>query len=284
MNRGFLIYNREDYCKNNWFAQSFISSAPLYNMNIELLLTDEITIGIKENKLFVNSGEKELKTPDFVINRSRESIIGSHFELMGCKVLNSSYVTEICNNKAKTHQIVNSKGINSVKTLLCNKRYFSANNINLNFPIILKSLSGHGGNEVYKINNSDELNKQISILNNDGFILQEMCSNPGIDIRVFVIGKEIVAAVKRYSSKSFKSNFSLGGEAEAYYLNPNELSIVNKIINLFDFDFAGIDFILDKNGNFLFNEIEDVVGCRTLYKNYNIDVVKKYLEHIKNQL
>ena len=31
---------------------------------------------------------------------------------------------------------------------------------------------------------------------------------------------------------------------------------------------AGIDFIIDKNGEFVFNEIEDVVGSRMLYKTH----------------
>ena len=55
-------------------------------------------------------------------------------------------------------------------------------------------------------------------------------------------------------------------------------------MTLLDFDFVGIDFILDENGQFLFNEIEDVVGTRTLYKHYEIDVVQTYLKYIKKQL
>ena len=284
MNKGILIYNKEDYCKNIWFAQSFIDNAASYDMEIDLVLTDEITLGIKGSDFYVSVKGKELDKLDFVINRSRDAIIGSHFELMGCKVFNSSLVTQICNNKAKTHQIINSKGINSVKTLLCNKNYFSINNIQCSYPIILKSISGHGGNEVYKLDNIHELKNKISALNTDEFILQEICSNPGKDIRVFVLGKEIIAAVKRYSDKSFKSNFSLGGESERYYLSENERSTVEKIINILDFDFVGIDFILDKNHEFLFNEIEDVVGTRTLYKNYDIDIVKKYLEYIRKHI
>lgn len=42
----------------------------------------------------------------------------------------------------------------------------------------------------------------------------------------------------------------------------------------------GIDFLIDENGEFLFNEIEDVVGARMLYQLTDINLVGKYLEFI----
>lgn len=282
--KGFLIYNKEDYIKNKWFAEEFLKYANIYNMDIKLVLTCDITLGIDENNLFVELNRRILDRPDFVINRSRDSVIATHFETMGVRVFNSSIITEICNNKLKTHQKVNGVHIKSVKTLLSNKKWFSINNINLKYPIVLKTSDGHGGKEVYKLSTPIEISEKIDSLKENEFLLQEMCSNVGKDIRVFVMGKEIIGSVKRYSEKSFKSNFSLGGKSEKYKLKNDDEIIVQKIINLFDFDFVGIDFILDENEKFLFNEIEDVVGTRTLYKNYDIDVVARYLDYIKTTL
>jgi gamma-F420-2:alpha-L-glutamate ligase len=85
---------------------------------------------------------------------------------------------------------------------------------------------------------------------------------------VEVFGK-IVAAVKRTApAGEFRSNYSLGGEISAYTLSDSEIETVNKVIELFDFSMAGIDFIIDKNGAFVFNEIEDVVGSRMLYNTH----------------
>lgn len=222
---------------------------------------------------------------NFVINRTRDSLIGAHFEKMGCKVFNSSVVTEICNHKGKTHQFINSHSIPSVGTLLCHKDYFNPGLIPFSYPLILKSVSGHGGNEVFKVKDEAELLDDIKLLSGQDFILQKLCSNPGIDIRVFTLGKEIVAAVKRSSSGSFKSNYSLGGSAVSYILRPQEKQLVQKILSLLDFDFVGIDFILDENENLLFNEIEDVVGTRTLYLNYpDIDIVARFLNYIRKRV
>src|SRR5699024_246313 len=82
----------------------------------------------------------------------------------------------------------------------------------------------------------------------------------GKDLRVFVIGKTIIAAVLRENDKDFRANYTRGGTAKLYQLNYNETILIQKIINLFEFDYVGIDFLINKTGQLIFNEIEDVVG------------------------
>lgn len=298
--KGLLIYNPEDYEKNKWFVNELLTKAPQYQLELQFVLRNQLVLNINENGTFTAFGKLaingsvhklsqsdylEFKDLDFVINRTRDSLIGTHFENMGCKVFNSSLVTEICNHKGKTHQLVNSHGIPSVSTLLCHKRYFNPELLPLSYPVILKSVSGHGGAEVFKVEDEAHLMASLPLLPTEDFILQALCSKPGIDIRVFCLGKEIIAAVRRSSNGSFKSNYSLGGEASAYTLKPHEINLVKSILNLLDFDFVGIDFILDENENLLFNEIEDVVGTRTLYQNYpDIDIVEVFLYYIKKSI
>lgn len=284
MINGLLIYNRNDYIKNSWFADRFIECACEFGMHISLALMEQLTFGSDSNGLFVNFCGAPLKRPDFIINRSRDCIIGAQFELLGCRVFNSSRVTDICNNKIKTHQVINSIGVKSVKSFFCSKDIFHAQNFDLPYPLVVKSVAGHGGSEVFKACSEKELVPIAGNLPGDRLLVQEMSSNPGIDIRVFVMGKKILGAVKRYSSSNFKSNFSLGGNAQRYCLTEDEQSLVNRVINALDFDFVGIDFIMDSNNNLLFNEIEDVVGTRTFYQNYDTDIVNEYLGYILTKM
>jgi len=94
------------------------------------------------------------------------------------------------------------------------------------------------------------------------------------------MGKRIIGAIERSSKKDFKANYKLGGSAAIYNLSAHEKSLVSKLTHRFDFGFAGIDFIFDENQQFLFNEIEDVVGSRTLHICAGINAVGLYLEHI----
>lgn len=287
MPNGLLVYTPEDYEKNKWFAGELVSKAANYGLSLQLVLTSQLLIGVDEEGLFyaITPENKKLRTLDFMINRSRDSLISVHFEKLGCKVFNNSEVTAICNHKGRTHQLVNIAGITSVPTILGNRRYFDVSTSPLTYPVILKSVSGHGGSEVFLISSAEELISTLTILQTDDFVLQTPCSKPGIDIRVFTLGKEIIGAVRRCNETSFKSNYCLGGSATDYTLKPEEEALVKRILELEDFDLIGIDFIVDKDDQLLFNEIEDVVGTRTLYLNYpDIDIVALYLDHISKCL
>lgn len=280
MYKGLLIYKKEDYEKNQWFADQFIQNGDKYNLDIQLIFIEDLNLMIEDGRLSVYKEDGILVQPDFVINRSRNSQISLHFELMGCRVFNNSRVTEVCNHKAKTHQIINSHGIKSVKTAISITGVQSL----LNYPIILKTNRGHGGTEVFKVNSQTELTEHMEKYEPNEVILQEICNNPGVDVRVFLLGREIIGSVKRYSNSQFKSNFSLGGMAERYSLSHNQRKLVDKIGGILDFDFVGIDFLIDRDGEFLFNEIEDAVGTRTLYQHYDYNVVDMYLEYIAKQM
>ena len=41
---------------------------------------------------------------------------------------------------------------------------------------------------------------------------------------------------------------------------------------------AGMDFIVDSAGNLVFNEVEEMVGCRMLYQYTDLDIVKDYID------
>ena len=115
-------------------------------------------------------------------------------------------------------------------------------------------------------------------------VLQKLTGRAHQDVRVYVIGKEIIAAVCRTATSGFKSNYSLGGSVELYTLSEKQKILVNKIIDQFDFGLVGIDFLIGDDGEFIFNEIEDVVGARMLYQCSNINLVGLYLEFIKREL
>ncbi len=126
--------------------------------------------------------------------------------------------------------------------------------------------------------------KILNGLYQSNVVLQPLTGSRHQDLRVYVIGEKIIAAILRTAKEGFKSNFSLGGEVREYQLSKKETTIVEKIISLFHFGLVGIDFIIGDNGELIFNEIEDVVGARMLYQCTDINLVGLYLEFIKMNL
>jgi gamma-F420-2:alpha-L-glutamate ligase len=70
-----------------------------------------------------------------------------------------------------------------------------------------------------------------------------------------------------------------------YALRDADIRLTDKICQLFSFGMAGIDFIVDKNNDFVFNEIEDVVGARMLYQcNPDVKLLEKYFAFILDKI
>ena len=64
-------------------------------------------------------------------------------------------------------------------------------------------------------------------------------------------------------------------------LRDDQEQIVSRIVNELDFGMAGIDFLFDRDGNMVLNEIEDVAGSRMLYECApHIDIVSQYVEYV----
>ena len=102
-------------------------------------------------------------------------------------------------------------------------------------------------------------------------------------MRVYVLGAEILAAVKRTSDTDFRSNFSLGGKAQITEVPDEVKEIIYRVAGDLECDFVGIDFIRHE-GEWVLNEIEDVVGTRMLYSLTDIDAARVYMEYIINKM
>ena len=278
--KGWLLYAKEDYEKNASFAKRFLDFGNNSKSLIKLIFKDDLYFGVDHNVLCLKDQEGNgIMIPDFVINRTIDPLLSRHLENMGVKVFNSSQIAEICNDKARTYMEVTRLNLPMIDTFFIDKKTLLQRNIPLNFPVVIKTVEGRGGKEVFLVNCLDEVQHIAKSITKERFVVQRLCGNPGKDVRVFIVGKSIVGAVLRRSKGDFKANFTLGGTAEPYNLTEMERALVMRIVNHFDFGMVGIDFIFDEKGDFLFNEIEDVVGSRTLSMTSDVDIVKLYLEH-----
>ena len=142
----------------------------------------------------------------------------------------------------------------------------------------MKSVDGHGGQEVYLIQNAKEAetNKKV----NKRYVYQKFYSNSG-DLRLYVLNKEVVGAVLRQSKNDFRSNFSLGGEVSGYTPSKRVRNLAIKVAVLLNADYIGVDFI-KVNNRWCVNEIEDPVGARMLYLTSNIDIIKILVDYISS--
>lgn len=282
--KGWIVYKEEDAIKNKVFIEWFKKECAKQQMDLSLILREKLSIGIIDGALSCIVENKRAILPDFVIIRTIEPLLNRQFELLGIPSFNNSHVATICNDKAKTHQLLASHNIPMTDTLFLKTADFKTDTIPFSFPFILKTVEGRGGKEVFWVIDEKNLRDITQKLHFQSVIIQKPCSQVGKDLRVFVVGKEIVGSILRENPSDFKANYSLGGNAQLYHLNKKEEQLVHKIIDLFDFGMVGIDFLFDDHGVLLLNEIEDVVGSRTLSAKSSINIIEKYVTYIKSSL
>lgn len=272
----WLLYDRKRFAKAGGYYERYIDCFLRVGYRTKLVFAEDIAV---KSGLFFDNGVR-VELPDIAVMRTYNLELTLALEQNGVRVFNNSHVARICNDKYKAYEAVSAAGIEIPPTKLYNKSdYYKAQIQAESFPAVLKSLDGHGGTEVFWIANEKELYARLQLIKSQEFILQKPVSTLGRDIRVYVIGKEIVASMLRYNERDFRSNFCLGGSAMPYVLNEYERKIAERIIGLFDFGMVGIDFIFDGDRP-VFNEIEDVAGARTLYQYTDIDIVKLYTSFI----
>lgn len=261
MIKGLILYAPEDVEKNKRFID--ICTDKMKEAGIKLQLV-----------VLKNKNQEELPDVEgnvsFCINRSRNYLLAQKLEKMGVTVFNNSLVTEIGNDKWKTYQYAKKAGIPVLETWDRDESE--------RYPIVIKSKRGHGGSEVFLVNNRKEKEKIQDMLG-DECIFQYRADTGGRDIRTYIIGREIIVSMCRSAKDGFKSNFSLGGEAAQYTLNNEEKKMVKKVANDLSSDYIGVDIMYDGD-RLVLNEIEDAVGARMVYENTDIDIVGMYVDYV----
>lgn len=274
MTKGFIIYSEEDVEKNRKFVSMCTENFAKDHIVLELKV-------IRDDKWQEIIREAEREKISFVINRSRNYHISRKLEDMGIRVFNNSRVTEVCNNKWDTYNMAKRLEIPVMHTEPGDEGREATLN-NLEYPKVIKSCNGHGGDEVFLVSNDAEKNEAVSKIRGE-YIVQDYANAEGRDIRAYIISGECVIAMCRTAKQGFKSNFSLGGRAEKCELGEKEKGIVKKICDELKPDYIGIDFIYDGN-RVVLNEIEDAVGARMVYENTDMNIVEKFTDDIKEKL
>lgn len=273
---GFLVYETVELERNRWYVQKCITGAAQRGHRLELKIAENFSLGIQNSRPALWYEGAPCNLPDFVIMRGHDWRLSRQFEDLGVKCFNNSTVCRICNDKAATHAYLATKGVPMLDTVFVS-RAFPVQKAPF-LPAVVKTAGGHGGKQVFWVDAQPQYERVCADIVGD-YIVQRPAGTLGKDLRVYILGNQILAAVLRTGQGDFRSNFSLGGRVEAYTLTPEQQALVENILRHFDFDLAGLDFVFDGEKMYL-NEIEDVVGSRMLYQTTDLDAAELYLDHI----
>lgn len=257
--KGIIYYNAEEAKRNHAFIKDILKESNELGIEMELMTVPPV------------------EPFDFILFRDRDPELALELEQAGYRVFNRASIQKIANDKLRTFELASLLGLPAVPTFRTEQLP--------ELPFVLKTRTGHGGTEVFLCETAQQAEEVLNRYELNEVIAQPFIDSNAMDVRVFMLGNEVLGAVKRTGAKgSFKSNFTLGGTVEKYTLNVTETKQVQTISRAISSDYIGIDFILSSNGGWLLNEIEDPVGARSLYTTHNFSVARKLMEYVKAQL
>ena len=211
---GLIIYSSIDQKKNTWFIEKCIQSFKDKGVSLIFKEESEVADYIKNNSV------------SFAFYRGRDYKLVQSLEEKGIRCFNNHFTNKIANNKLLSYQFLASTNIPVIPS------FSSIEEVGV-FPAVMKSINGHGGTEVFLINQKEEAETFKN--KNKQYVYQRYYPNNG-DLRLYVLGKEVIGAVVRNSSNDFRSNYSLGGDIKAYKPSKRLVDIAIKVAMLLNDD------------------------------------------------
>jgi ribosomal protein S6--L-glutamate ligase len=117
---------------------------------------------------------------------------------------------------------------------------------------------------------------------NANILVQEYIKEArGADIRAFVVGGRVVAAVKRQGGPGeFRSNLHRGGTAEKVRLTPEERATVLRAAKTMGLNVCGVDVVRSKHGPVVL-EVNSSPGLEGVETATKVDVATRIIEFVE---
>ena len=271
---GWLIYDGSNIDRNRFFIDRWMDAANRREVTLTLVTAQEISWGVREGEHFLMHGLRDAR-PDFAVMRAPYPLLSAHFERMDIPCFNNAKVADICNDKQKTHSLLSDELPMMPTAFLTPSAFLNP----FPYPVVVKGAHGCGGRAVRLARDGREFQEAVQAISPDTLVVQPLCDEPGKDLRVYVLGNQIIAAMLRFQESDFRSNVGLGGGSSPVPVTDELRDYTGRVLRHFDTGLVGIDFIYHQ-GRLVFNEVEDAVGTRMLYMHTARDIADEYLSMI----
>jgi ribosomal protein S6--L-glutamate ligase len=208
------------------------------------------------------------------------------FEMQRTYSLNQSVAITRARDKLRAHQLLSRKGIGMPTTGFAHFPQNTKDLIKLvgGAPLIIKLLEGTQGKGVVLAETSKVAENLIEAFSGlDAFFLvQEFIKEAGgCDIRCFVIGDKVVAAMERKAKAGeFRSNIHQGGTAKVIKITPHERKTAVQAAKVMGLNVAGVDIVRSKRGPLVL-EVNSSPGLKGIETATQLDIASLVIEFIE---
>ncbi|MCI0425304.1 MAG: 30S ribosomal protein S6--L-glutamate ligase [Actinobacteria bacterium] len=152
-------------------------------------------------------------------------------------------------------------------------------------PVVVKLLEGTQGVGVVLAETRKAAESVIGAFRqmDANFLVQQYVKEAGgSDIRVFVVGGKVVAAMRRTGAAGdFRSNLHRGGSAEAIKLTPKERATAVRAAKTMGLNVAGVDMLQSTEGPMVL-EVNSSPGLEGIEETSGVDIADQIIEYIED--
>ena len=208
------------------------------------------------------------------------------FEMMGVYSVNESVAITRSRDKLRASQLLSRKGIGLPVTGFANSPDDTEDLLAVvgGAPVVIKLLEGTQGVGVVLAETTKAASSVIEAFRGlkANFMVQEFIKEAdGADIRCFVIGDKVVAAMMRQGREGeFRSNLHRGGTASLVRITPEERKTAVKSAKVMGLNVAGVDLLRSKRGPVVM-EVNSSPGLEGIENSTGKDVAGMIVEFIE---
>lgn len=208
------------------------------------------------------------------------------FEMQGVFSVNESQSITRSRDKLRSLQLLARQGIGLPVTGFAHSTKDVGGLIEIagGAPLVIKLLEGTQGIGVVLAETRKAAESVIEAFRglDANILVQEYIKEAGgSDIRAFVVGGKVVAAMKRSAKEGeFRSNIHRGGTAEKIKLTPEERSTAVRSAKSMGLNVAGVDMLRSNHGPVVM-EVNSSPGLEGIEEATGVDVAAKVVEFIE---
>jgi ribosomal protein S6--L-glutamate ligase len=241
-------------------TQKLVEVAQARGHEVRVLDVLRCYMNITSNRPSIHYRGEELTGFDAVIPRIGASVtfygaaVLRQFEMMGVYPLNESVAISRSRDKLRSLQLLARKGIGLPVTGFAHSPDDVDDLIAMvgGSPLVIKLLEGTQGIGVVLAETTKAAESVIEAFMGlkANILAQEFIREAGgADLRCFVIGDKVVAAMKRQGKEGeFRSNLHRGGSASLIKITPEERSTAVRAANIMGLNVAGVDLLRSNHG------------------------------------
>jgi len=211
------------------------------------------------------------------------------FEMMGVYCLNESQAIARSRDKLRCLQLLSRHDIGLPPTVFTRQADHVPDCIERveGPPVVVKLLQGTQGIGVVLAETAMAAGSVIEAFHglDQNILIQKFIKEAkGADIRAFVVGRKVVAAMKRQAlAGEFRSNIHRGGKARKIRLSPEYRRTALAAARVLGLTVAGVDMIESDEGPMVM-EVNSSPGLEGIQKATDVDVADAIIEHIEREV